>query len=124
MSALFDTSIVLDYLRGVTPADVAFARFPQRSITVVTWAEVMFVAPADSAVRTRHFLRHFERLSINESIVDHALELQQQHPRLPLRYAIPWAAARHNSLTYVTADFPKLNISDATLLVPYRARRR
>ena len=41
MSAVFDTALVVDYLRGEKRAQLAFAQFPDRAITVGTWVEVM-----------------------------------------------------------------------------------
>ncbi len=46
MSAVFDTTVVMDYLRGTKQAATAFKRFPHRAITVTTWVEVMAAAPA------------------------------------------------------------------------------
>lgn len=123
MSALFDTSVVVDYLRGVKPADAAFERFQHRAITVTTWVEVMSVAPERLAEPTRDFLQTFERLAINEAIADRALALMQQHSRLRLRHAMPWATAQVNALVYVTADFPSLGVRDETLFIPYRSAR-
>lgn len=122
MSALFDTSVVLDYLRGIEPADVAFDRFEHRAIMVTTWIEVMNAAPPTLFATTRDFLQNFERMSITEAIADRALALMQQHERLRLRHAVPWAAARVNALVYVTADFPKLDVPEEGLWVPYRKR--
>jgi predicted nucleic acid-binding protein len=124
LSALFDTSVVLDYLRGVTPADAAFERFQRRAITVTTWVEVMSAAPERLGEPTRDFLQTFERLAINEAIADRAFALLQQHSRLRLRHAMPWATAQLNSLVYVTADFPSLGVRDeTTLFIPYRNTR-
>lgn len=115
---------MLDYLRGLKPADAAFERFPHRSITVTTWVEVMDAAPLAVSARTRDFLRNFERLAINEAIADRALELMKQHERLNLRHAVPWATAQVNALVYVTADFPRIAIRDERVWVPYSSRSR
>lgn len=123
LSALFDTSLVIDYLTGTDPADAALERYSHRAITVTTWVEVMSVAPPDLISETRDFLRTFERLAISETIADRAFLLIQQHPRLTLRHALPWATAQVNSLVYVTADFPKMAVADQQLWVPYRTRR-
>jgi hypothetical protein len=119
VSAVFDTGIVLDYLRGYKPSVSAFKRFPHRAITVATWVEVMSEAPASLSVETREFLRSFERLSISESISDRALGLVEKHPGLKLRYAIPWATALANELIYITRDLPE-EWADKGLWVPYR----
>ena len=122
MTAVFDTALVIDYLRGVKRAQEAFAQFPDRAITVGSWVEVMKEAPPNLAPQTREFLRGFERLAINEAIADRALELLQQHPQLDIRHAFPWATAQINSSVYVTVDFPRLATQDPTVWVPYRRR--
>ena len=123
MSAVFDTSLVIDYLRGVKRAQEAFAQFPDRAITVGTWVEVMTAAPQRFEPQTREFLRGFERLAINEAIADRALALIQQHARLDIGHAIAWATAQINSAVYVSIDLP-LAAPDPTVCVPYRAADR
>jgi hypothetical protein len=122
MTAVFDTALVIDYLRGVRRAQSAFAEFPDRAITVGTWVEVMREAPQHLEPQTREFLRGFERLAINEAIADRALLLLQQHARLNIRHAIPWATAQINSSIYVAVDFPQLPAEDPTVYVPYRRK--
>ena len=122
MTAVFDTALVIDYLRGVKRAQEAFAQFPDRAITVGSWVEVMKESPPNLAPQTREFLRGFERLAINEAIADRALELLQQHPQLDIRHAFPWATAQINSSVYVTVDFPRLATQDPTVWVPYHRR--
>jgi hypothetical protein len=118
MSAVFDTGIVTDYLRGYKPAANAFKRFPHRAITVATWVEVMSEAPEGLSLQTREFLRTFERLAISEGISDRALGLIEKHPGLKLRHAIPWATALSNELIYITRDLPE-DWADKNLWVPY-----
>ena len=122
MTAVFDTALVIDYLRGIKRAQEAFAQFPDRAITVGSWVEVMKESPPNLAPQTREFLRGFERLAINEAIADRALELLQQHPQLDIRHAFPWATAQINSSVYVAVDFPRLATQDPTVWVPYRRR--
>jgi len=123
MTAVFDTALVIDYLRGVKRAQEAFAQYPDRAITVSTWVEVMKEAPRSLEPQTREFLRGFERLAINEAIADRALELIQQHAQLDIRHAFSWATAQINSALYVSVDFPRLSTQDSTVWVPYRAKR-
>lgn len=122
MTAVFDTALVTDYLRGVRRAQAAFAEFPDRAITVVTWVEVMRESPPHLEPQTREFLRGFERLAMNEAIADRALALIQEHPRLEIRQAIPWATAQANSSILVSVDFPRLAAEDPTVYVPYRRK--
>jgi predicted nucleic acid-binding protein len=125
MTAVFDTALVIDYLRGIKRALEAFGQFPDRAITVVSWVEIMREAPSRLELQTREFLRGFERLAINEAIADRALALMQQHDRLSIQQALAWATAQINNAVYVTVDFPRLTAPDPTVYVPYsRADRK
>ena len=119
MSAVFDTAVVVDYLRGTKPAAGAFKRFPHRAITVTTWVEVMAAAPAALSLETREFLRTFERLAISEAISDRALVLMEKYSGLELRHAIPWATAVSNELIYINCELPE-EWADRSLWIPYR----
>ena len=123
-AAVFDTSLVIDYLRGVKSAQEAFAEFPDHAITVGTWVEVMAAAPQRFEPQTREFLRGFERLAINEAIADRAFVLIQEHAQLGIQHAIPWATAQINSSVYVSVDFPLPAAPDPTVYVPYRSTEK
>src|SRR4029079_1727415 len=91
--ALFDTSILLDYLLGDKRADAVFRQHQYRAVSVISWVEVMCVSPEEKHEATRAFLRSFERLSINESIADEALVLVRSRPGLAIHRALTWATA-------------------------------
>ena len=119
VTALFDTSILLDYLLGDKRATEVFSRFEHRALSVITWVEVMGVAPEGQREPTRAFLRSFERLSISEAIADEALRLIRERPGLPFHRALTWATALVNKMTLVTADKSFTLDSDKDLLIPY-----
>jgi predicted nucleic acid-binding protein len=120
MSAVFDTSVLVDYLRGVEQAKKALAEYPHGAIMVTTWVEVMAAAPRNLEAGTRNFLRSFERLALNEAIADRALALMGTDADLDIRHALPWATAQVNTLVYVTSDFPKRATRDSSIVVPYK----
>ena len=103
-STLVDTQLLLDYLQGDKRARKALEACPHRSISVVSWLELMALCPPEVADPTRGFLRTFERLSISEGIADEALRLVQRKPGLPMSRALTWATANVNQLTYLTND--------------------
>src|SRR5262249_44346555 len=108
MTALLDSSILLDYLCGdARAARVIDSRQPA-AITAVTWLEIMALAPSEQRDATRAFLRSFERLSISEPVADEADRLLRAHPALKFHQAIAWATASLNRLAYVTADAQNL----------------
>lgn len=120
MSHLFDTSIVIDYLLGERRASELLNQAKHRAISVLSWVEVMSVAPAATEEETRLFLRSFERLAINESIADEAARLARKNGGLPYHRALTWATARVNRLVYVTVDAQGMKRGEEGVLMPYR----
>ena len=119
MSALIDTGVLIDYLAGLPAARDALERFPGSSISVLTWVELMALAPQAKEEATRNFLRRFERLACNEAIADRAALLARSQPGIPLSFAITYATARINSLRMVTVDPPKTLGDDPNIEIPY-----
>ena len=66
MSALIDTSLMLDYLKGDRRAVHALEPYGHCAISAITWLELMALSPQELLERTRGFLRSFERLSVSE----------------------------------------------------------
>lgn len=118
--ALFDTSILLDYLVGEKRAAAAIAQHDFRALSVITWVEVMRVSPEAKRDATRAFLRSFERLSINESIADEALLLMSKRPGLAIHRALTFATARVNRIPYVTVEATHLARDEPGVVMPYR----
>lgn len=101
MSVLIATDLLIDYLRGSVAAAQLIEAHPHRAISVLTWLDVMALAPPARREATRAFLRSFERLSINEAIADEALRLRERHAGLDSHTALNLATARMNRLQYV-----------------------
>jgi predicted nucleic acid-binding protein len=122
MNALLDTELLVDYLSGDGRAAAAMAPCVHRSITAITWVELMRRCPIERREATRAFLRAFERLSISESIADEAARLSHEKPGLSMARAINWASARTNRLVFLTTDASGVTADDHLVLVPYRSR--
>jgi hypothetical protein len=120
MKALFDTSILIDYLNGIAEAQTELERYHQRSISLVTWMEVLVGSrDAEDDRILRRFLGAFELAPIDLEVSERSVALRRTHGmRLP--DAIIWASAqRQNALlvTRNTRDFP----ADAPgVRIPYR----
>ncbi len=120
MNALIDTGLLRDYLRGEKRAAKAMEACTHRSISVVTWLELMAACPDGLDEPTRGFLRSFERLSVSESIADEALRLMTARQGLTLPHALTWASANVNQLVFVTTNARWVTKTDSNVLVPYR----
>jgi predicted nucleic acid-binding protein len=121
MNALIDTGLLLDYLTGEKRAATAMDACAHRSISVVTWLELMAACPDGLDEPTRGFLRSFERLSVNESIADEALRLMTARQGLARPHALTWASANVNQLVYLTTDARWITKADSNVVVPYKS---
>jgi hypothetical protein len=120
VTALIDTSLMLDYLKGDRRAVHALEPYGHCAISVVTWLELMALSPPELLERTRGFLRSFERLSVSEAVADEALRLMHGHAGLPFHRALTWGTARLNQMPYVTVDASCIAKDDRNVVVPYR----
>jgi len=118
VGALFDTNILIDYLRGIDAARDEMNRFEARAISVITWMEVMVGAPPAHAQATRDFLAGFEVVPIDPTVAGRAVALRQRY-RLKLPDAIIWASAQAADLLFVTRDRRDFPAGDPGIRVPY-----
>ncbi len=120
MKALFDTNILVDYLKGVEASHKEIARHRERLVSIVSWMEVLAGA-RDAAEEEviQMFLRDFRLVEVTRQIARDAVEIRRTE-RIRLPDAVIWATARAESallITRNTKDFPK---DDPGVRVPYR----
>jgi predicted nucleic acid-binding protein len=119
VKALFDTNILIDFLRGVPAARDEFLRYEDRAISVVTWMEVMAGAPAASERGTRMFLEGFALVGLDAAVAERAVALRRRH-RMKLPDAIVWASAQVAAMLLVTRDTKDFPADDPGVRMPYR----
>ncbi|MGH9321367.1 MAG: type II toxin-antitoxin system VapC family toxin [Vicinamibacteria bacterium] len=119
MRALFDTNILVDYLNGIAKARSEIEIFPERAISVISWAETMVGARGQEEEGTiQGFLADFSVVEVDLEIAREAVSLRRGR-RLRLPDALIWATARLQGAVLVTRntkDFPK---KDPGIRVPY-----
>jgi len=106
---LFDTCILIDYLRGVAPARTACDRHSDRAISIVTWMEVLAGIGAAAEDEIRRFLLNFHTLPLTSAIAERAVTIRRSR-RIKLPDAIIQATAAENGRTLITRNtrhFPK-----------------
>jgi predicted nucleic acid-binding protein len=119
VNPLFDTNILIDYLRGIEAAKTEIARYNDPAISQITWMEVMVgAAPADDAP-TRAFLSRFAVLGVDVSVAEEAVRLRRGRG-LRLPDAIIWATARSASRLLVTRNSRDFPPDDPGVREPYR----
>ena len=118
MNALFDTSILIDYLLGHAPARREFKRYRHRKVSIVSWMEVMVGANADNEALTRAFLEQFERVPVRPDVAERAVALRREH-RIKLPDAIVWASAQLEDCLLVTRNSRDFKPGLPGIRVPY-----
>lgn len=119
VKAVFDTNILIDYLRGITAAGAEFRRYEQVFISMVTWMEVMVGAPDDVAATTERFLDTLGAIPVDDAVARRTVALRRAH-RLKLPDAIIWASADIRSLLLVSRDTKAYPADHPGIRVPYR----
>ncbi len=118
-NALFDTNILIDYLSGVETAREEVERYRSRSISVITWMEVMAGVMPEYEAKTRAFLSTFLNLPITAAVAERAVALRRQR-RIKLPDAIILATAEAGDWLLVTRNTRDFPAGDAGIRVPYQ----
>jgi predicted nucleic acid-binding protein len=118
VKALFDTNVLIDFLNASPSAKGELDRYTDRSISIVTWMEVMVGAKGDLETPTRAFLNGFRRIPIDDDIAERAVAVRRTH-RMKLPDAIIWASAQQHAMLLVTRNTKDYPDDDPGIRVPY-----
>lgn len=108
MPVLFDTNILIDYLRGIPQARAECDRHADRAISIISWMEVMAGSTLANEADARVFLQNFFTLPLGADVAERAFQLHRSN-RIKLPDAIIQAAAEGTGrvlITRNTRDFP------------------
>ena len=118
VKALFDTNILIDFLNGIPQARDEIARYEGKSISIITWMEVLVGASKAVEAQTRDYLNTFDIIPLDDKIADRAVSLRRQHGvRLP--DAIVWASAEEHGRLLVTRNTKDFGRDVPEIRVPY-----
>jgi predicted nucleic acid-binding protein len=119
MRAVFDTNILIDFLRGVPESETELGRYRERLVSIVTWMEVLAGAHnAEEEDVIELFLRDFTVVSVTRPVARDAIAIRRA-TRLRLPDAIVWATARSESALLVTRNTKDFPSDDPGVRVPY-----
>jgi predicted nucleic acid-binding protein len=120
VKAVFDTNILVDYLKGVSAAREELQQYRIRQISIITFIEVMVGAKnaaEESAIRG--FLATFEVLELSAEIAQEAIAIRQEL-RLKIPDAIVYATARTQGCMLVSRNTKELKEDWPDIRIPYR----
>lgn len=118
-TALFDTWILLDALRGVDQAGFELKRYSRRFLSRISWMEVMTQAMPDQVRPAERFLGHFAIIELSEEIARSAAQLRAQRRGLTLNNAVILASAQTAGHILVTRNTSAFPVQMPGIRVPY-----
>ncbi len=119
MKALFDTCILIDFMRGQQAARGEIERYSERLISIIGWMEVMVgVADAENQRTILGFLAEFECLNLTQDDARMAVEIRRQK-KIKLPDAIIWAHAKRSKAMLITRNSRDFDQSGPGVRIPY-----
>ncbi len=119
MKYLFDTNILIDYLKGYQFASDIIEQSLPAKISMITWIEVLVGTTVENRQATEDFLNEFEIVGLNKEIANRAIEIRKQH-RIKLPDAVIWATAQYHSCILVTRNTKDFAKDRDDVFIPYQ----
>lgn len=110
MKALFDTNILIDFLKGISEAGIEFDAWDDKAISLITWMEIMVGASdvPEELSAINEFLANFEILQIDNNVAAEAVRVRKAR-QIKLPDSIIQATANVSKRIFITRnikDFP------------------
>lgn len=119
MKALFDTSILIDYLNGIEQAKQELALYEDKAISVITWMEVLIGTTDKTDQPTRDWLQSvFTLIPLDEAISNSAVAVRKKES-IKLPDAIIYATAQVSTRLLVTRNTRDFSPDNPLIRVPY-----
>ncbi len=118
IKVLFDTNILIDYLRGYEQADAEISRYTDKAISIITWIEVMAGANPSNENLAQAFLNTFQILPVTSNEATRSVALRQTK-RVKLPDALIWATAQVNDRLLVSRNVKDFPADEPGVRVPY-----
>jgi len=116
--AVFDTNILVDFLRGHAQAKTELALYQSPAISVISWMEVMAGTTPQTEGIARAFLQSFDLLAIDATTAECAVLLRKTK-RVKLPDAIIWATAQVHQCLLVTRNTRDFDPNEPGIRLPY-----
>jgi predicted nucleic acid-binding protein len=119
MKAVFDSSILRDYLMGNAQAQKEMARYREAAISVLAIQELLEAPEAkQNPEMLTAFLKSFEALPVDAAATHEAVKLRSMYA-VGVPYALVWASARcanlllvaHSGSPFATINEPGIRIA-------------
>lgn len=115
---LFDTCILIDYLRGIIQARAVCDRYSDRAISIITWMEVMAGTNQANEAETRAFLRNFRTAPVSAEIAELTVVIRRADG-IKLPDAMIQATAESERRILITRNTRDFSANSPGVHVPY-----
>lgn len=119
MRGLFDTHILLDYLKGHAQAREELAAFEAHFISAISVVELHLAAREDQAEALQQFLGLFEVVPLADEVARAAVAIKREHRQMKLPHAVVLASARAVGALLVTRNAKAYPPAAPDIRVPY-----
>jgi predicted nucleic acid-binding protein len=114
----FDTNILIDWLRGRTPAITELSRYSRHRISRVVWTEVLAGEALETREAIRQLIAPFEVVEIDARIASSAADIRHR-TRMKLMDAYILATAQVNGSILITRNSKDFPVNIPGIRVPY-----
>jgi len=122
MNAIFDSGILIDHLNGIRQAKQEMDLYPQKSVSIVTWIEVMAGTDASDDLPTRLFLQGFPLFPLTAAVAERTFLLRRSR-KLKFPDSTILATAQVAGLLLVTRNSKDFSPTDPQIRIPYTIER-
>ena len=119
MKVLFDTNILVDYLRGEVKAHNELHKHIDPLISLITWMEIMVGIDEGTEQRLIDlFFSQFQIIPIDQNISKMSVDLRRKY-KMKLPDAIIWASAKVHNAVLMTRNTKDFSDEEADICYPY-----
>ena len=119
IDAQFDSDILIDALNGIDAARVEIRRAGRKSISRISWTEVMAAADSRTLRAVEAFLGCFQVEEIGDAVARRAAALRAERKGLTLADAFVLATAQISGRILVTRNIKVFPASMPGIRIPY-----
>lgn len=120
MKAVFDSNILIDYLKGIPQAAQEINQFENKNISIISYIEVLVGLKENDTVlaQVKGFLHSFNILMVNTEIADLTINIRQ-NSKLKIPDAIIFATAKSLDALLVTRNSKDFSPEHPMVRIPY-----
>ncbi len=119
IDAQFDSDILIDALNGIDAARVEIRRAGRKSISRISWTEVMAAADSRTLRAVEAFLGCFQVEEVGDAVARRAAALRAERKGLTLCDAIVLATAQIGGRILVTRNIKVFPAAMPGIRIPY-----